>query len=309
MADALDRHAAETIQAGSKSFATAAKLFDPATRRSVMMLYAWCRHCDDVIDEQHLGMPSHGEGSTDSSEQRMAELRRMTRQAYAGEPMQSPPFAAFQQVALQHRLPECYPLAHLEGFAMDVQERRYDTIDDTLSYCYHVAGVVGIMMAWIMGVEDDATLDRACDLGLAFQLTNIARDIVDDAKVGRCYLPRTWLNEAGIPPNEIADPRHRGALANLAARLIDLAEPYYQSARGGFGALPTRSAWAIATAHGVYREIGIEVEARGAKAWDQRVSTSKADKLRLLVKGLSQTVASRWQTPASRPQNLWQRPD
>ncbi|WP_227368839.1 15-cis-phytoene synthase CrtB [Halomonas sp. M20] len=307
MVDALDRHAAETIQVGSKSFATAARLFDPATRRSVLMLYAWCRHCDDVIDEQHLGMPSRVEGSTDSSEQRMAGLRHMTQQAYAGEPMQSPPFAAFQQVALNHRLPERYPLAHLEGFAMDVQERCYVTIDDTLSYCYHVAGVVGIMMAWIMGVRDEATLDRACDLGLAFQLTNIARDIVDDAEIARCYLPQTWLVEAGIPPEEIADPRHRDALAGVTARLIDLAEPYYQSARGGLGALPPRSAWAIATAHGVYREIGIQVKARGAGAWDRRVSTSKADKLRLLAKGLGQMMTSRWQMPAPRPEHLWQR--
>lgn len=173
-----------------------------------------------MIDEQHLGMRPATQNAVDSSEQRMARLRHMTQRAYAGEPMQSPPFAAFQQVAPQHRLPERYPLAHLEGFAMDVQERHYVTLDDTLSYCYHVAGVVGIMMAWIMGVKDDATLDRACDLGLAFQLTNIARDIVDDAEIGRCYLPRTWLDEAGIPPDQIASPQHHDALAGVATRLI-----------------------------------------------------------------------------------------
>ncbi|MGC3873440.1 15-cis-phytoene synthase CrtB [Halomonas sp. GXIMD04776] len=309
MADALDRHAAETIQAGSKSFATAARLFDPKTRRSVMMLYTWCRHCDDVIDDQHLGMRQMTAGAPDTSERRMARLRRKTQLAYAGEPMQDAPFAAFQQVALQHGLPERYPLAHLEGFAMDVQGRRYDTIDDTLSYCYHVAGVVGIMMAWIMGVKDKAILDRACDLGLAFQLTNIARDIVDDAEIGRCYLPRTWLIEAGIPPEEITARQHRQALARVAVRLINLAEPYYQSAQGGLGALPPRSAWAIATAHGVYRKIGIHVMAQGARAWDQRVSTSKSDKLRLLAKGLGQTIGSRWQTPTPRAEHLWQRPD
>ncbi|QEA37699.1 phytoene/squalene synthase family protein [Pistricoccus aurantiacus] len=307
MTDKLGQHAAQTIAVGSKSFATAARLFDPQTRRSALMLYAWCRHCDDVIDDQQLGFQTSTR-SLQTSESRLEELRRLTRQAYAGEPMESPAFAAFQEVALEHEIPERHPLAHLDGFAMDVAERRYITLDDTLSYCYHVAGVVGVMMAWIMGAKDDATLDRACDLGLAFQLTNIARDIVEDAEIGRCYLPEQWLEEAGIPQEEIASPQHREALSKLAVRLVDTAEPYYDSAHGGLTALSPRCAWAIATALGVYREIGMKVKARGARAWDKRISTSKMDKTRLLSGGLAQALASRWRTPEPRPDQLWQRP-
>ena len=307
MTDKLGQHAAQTIAAGSKSFATAARLFDPATRRSAMMLYAWCRHCDDLIDDQQLGFRAQETGG-DSSETRLNELRDLTRRAYAGEPMQSPAFDAFQEVALGHGIPERYPLAHLDGFAMDVAQRRYFTLDDTLSYCYRVAGVVGIMMSWIMDAKDETTLDRACDLGLAFQLTNIARDIIEDARIDRCYLPAQWLEDAGIPRNELTAPRHREALAGLARQLIDLAEPYYDSALGGLTALPLRCAWAIATARGVYREIGIKVKAQGARAWDERISTGKVDKARLLGLGLAQAVASRWQRPAPRPSALWQRP-
>ena len=87
----------------------------------------------------------------------------------------------------------------LQGFEMDVEGRRYDTLEDTLDYAYHVAGVVGVMMARIMGVQDAPTLRRAQDLGLAFQLTNIARDVVEDARGGRVYLPGQWLDEAGVP--------------------------------------------------------------------------------------------------------------
>ena len=108
---------------------------------------------------------------------------------------------------------------------MDVRGYRYQTLDDTLLYCYRVAGVVGLMMARVMGAEAEPTLDRACDLGLAFQLTNIARDIVEDAQIGRVYLPAEWLAEVGIPEEEVALPQHRAALATLAARLVDLAEP------------------------------------------------------------------------------------
>ncbi|HEX8604326.1 MAG TPA: 15-cis-phytoene synthase CrtB [Pseudoduganella sp.] len=307
MSEALMEHATRTIEVGSKSFAAAAKLFSPDIRRSVLMLYAWCRHCDDVIDGQELGfnvaMP---EGA--NAAHAMAGLEEQTRRAYAGERMADPAFAAFQEVALRHAIPPRFAFDHLAGFAMDVADTRYETIDDTLRYCYHVAGVVGLMMASIMGVQRPEVLDRACDLGLAFQLTNIARDIVEDARMGRCYLPARWLREAGIAPGDVAHPRHRAALARVAARLVDHAEPYYASAGAGIADLPPRSAWAIATARNVYRQIGIEVRHRGQHAWDERVGTSKAAKLWLLAKGSGTVLSSRLQTMPARPAGLWQRP-
>ena len=307
MNDQVIDHSTQAINVGSKSFAAAAKLFDERTRQSAVMLYAWCRHCDDVIDGQTLG---HGqvEGDRAAGEARLAELVELTERAYAGVPMSDPAFAAFQQVIQRHQIQREYPLEHLAGFRMDVQDYRYRTLDDTLLYCYRVAGVVGLMMAKVMGAEAESTLDRACDLGLAFQLTNIARDIVEDAEIGRIYLPDEWLSEAGIARDEIGLSAHRAALATLAARLIDQAEPYYQSASQGLRDLPLRSAWSIATAHGVYRQIGIEVKARGAAAWDTRVSTSGAQKLQFLLGGGVLALASRRMPVRPRPAFLWTRP-
>ncbi len=307
MNDQVIDHATQAINVGSKSFAAAARLFDERTRQSAVMLYAWCRHCDDVIDGQVLG---HGQvaGDRSTGEARLAELVDLTERAYAGEPMSDPAFAAFQQVVQRHRIPKAHPLEHLAGFRMDVQDYYYRTLDDTLLYCYRVAGVVGLMMARVMGATAEATLDRACDLGLAFQLTNIARDIVEDAEIGRAYLPAEWLQEAGIPADEVSLPQHREALATLAARLVDLAEPYYQSAAQGLRDLPLRSAWSIATAHGVYRQIGVEVKARGANAWDSRVSTSNAQKLQFLLGGGVLALASRRMQVRPRPGGLWTRP-
>ncbi|KFI08667.1 15-cis-phytoene synthase CrtB [Massilia sp. BSC265] len=309
MSEALMDHATRTIEVGSKSFAAAARLFDPATRRSVLMLYAWCRHCDDVVDGQELGFNVAASAPHDAAA-KLAVLADQTRRAYLGEPMRDPAFAAFQEVALRHRIDPRFALDHLAGFAMDVQETHYETIEDTLRYCYHVAGVVGLMMASIMGAHDPRVLDRACDLGLAFQLTNIARDIVEDARMGRCYLPAQWLREAGIPPSALAEPRHRAQLAQVAARLVDHAEPYYDSASEGIAALPLRSAWAIASARNVYRQIGIEVKRRGPHAWDERAGTTKATKLWLLAKGAGSAIGSRFSDPAvrTRPAALWQRP-
>ncbi|MDN4057482.1 phytoene/squalene synthase family protein [Massilia sp. YIM B02769] len=310
MSEALMQHATQTIEVGSKSFAAAAKLFDAETRRGVLMLYAWCRHCDDVVDGQELGfVPAASAPAPHDAARELALLRDQTRRAYAGEAMRDPAFAAFQEVALKHGIEPRYAYDHLAGFAMDVEQARYETIEDTLRYCYHVAGVVGLMMASIMGTRDPAVLDRACDLGLAFQLTNIGRDIVDDAQIGRCYLPAAWLREAGIPQDEIALPRHRAALAKVAARLVDHAEPYYDSACAGLAALPLRSAWAIATARLVYRQIGIVVKRRGPHAWDERAGTGKLTKLWLLLRGGLDALSSRIRTTMTpRPARLWSRP-
>jgi 15-cis-phytoene synthase len=308
--DDLVRLSGDIIQAGSKSFAAAARLFDRRTRGSAYLLYAWCRHCDDVIDGQDLGFRT-GPATVHDPCAELRRLEQLTAAALDGEPMADPVFSALQEVARRHAIPRRYPFELLQGFAMDVEGRRPDTIEDTLTYCYHVAGVVGVMMSIIMGARDEETLDRACDLGLAFQLTNIARDIVDDAACGRIYVPQQWLHEAGIPPAEVADVRHRVALAALAERLLGVAEDYYISSRQGIARLTWRSAWAVATASVVYRKIGREVVRRGPAAWDRRVSTSKLQKLASVLSAAGAAAGAhtigRFKGPR-RQVTLWARP-
>ncbi|HFZ8995474.1 TPA: 15-cis-phytoene synthase CrtB [Citrobacter freundii] len=304
----LLEHAEQTIATGSKSFASAARLFDATTRRSVLMLYTWCRHCDDVIDGQVMGFPSQ-ESAAAGAEQRLRQLEEQTRLVYTGAPPSDPAFAAFQEVAARHAIEPELAFDHLQGFAMDVRETRYETLNEMLGYCYHVAGVVGLMMARVMGVRNEAVLDRACDLGLAFQMTNIARDIVEDARAGRCYLPAEWLAEEKMTVDEIVSPGRRENLARLAQRLVAEAEPYYLSAHAGLKDLPLRSAWAIASAQGVYRKIGLKVCDAGPRAWDSRQGTQRLEKIALLLQGALQAVSSRVETPPPhRPAHLWQRP-
>lgn len=278
MSDAVLQTSRDLITQGSRSFSAASRLFPSRLREDAWMLYAWCRHCDDEVDGQVLG---HGAVGLDSAMARakLDELKRLTEAALAGERMADPVFEAFQRVALRHDVPAREPLALLDGFAMDVDARAYRTIEDTLDYAWHVAGVVGVMMARIMGVRDRDVLRRAQDLGLAFQLTNIARDVVEDARGGRVYLPRAWLAGAGVPEGAEAKPEHRAGVAAATGRLLDVAEAYYNSARWGLKDLDTRSAWAIATARRVYRQIGRIVARRGARAWDSRSSVSRPDKL------------------------------
>ncbi len=241
------------------------------------MLYAWCRYCDDQIDSQHLGFPSEGDGPDEFAT--LASLREETRRALAGEPVEDPAFLALQQVVKRHDIPHRYPMELLDGFAMDVEQCNYDHLDDTLLYCYHVAGAVGVMMAIVMGVKGGDALVRAADLGIAFQLTNISRDVMDDASIGRVYLPADWLAAAGVARDEIMLTQHRPAVFSVVRRLLAEAELYYESAVEGLPELGWRAAWGIATARYVYRHIGRLVLKRGTSAWDERAVVSRGRKL------------------------------
>lgn len=289
----LIRHSQEVIARGSKSFAAAAQLFSPSVRADAILLYAWCRYADDLIDGQSAGHDQQPDFRL-GQRQRLQDLRRMTMTALNGEPVSGDAFEALRVVAEKHEIPHRHPLELIDGFEMDAEERTYHRLDDTLDYCYHVAGVVGVMMSIIMGARDERTLDRASDLGIAFQLTNIARDIIDDARVGRIYLPSDWLEEAGFSAIDPADRTQWPRLHTLAVRLLDEAEPYYDSAYRGLAALPWRSAWAIAAARRVYREIGTKLRNEGASAWETRVATSKARKIGLLVLSLKDVAVARF---------------
>ncbi|MEO0501499.1 MAG: phytoene/squalene synthase family protein [Pseudomonadota bacterium] len=279
----LDRWAAASIAKGSKSFALASRLFDAETKRRVRLLYAWCRHCDDVVDGQEGG---RGSLTTEGTPlERLETLRARTLAGLHDPAAETGAFAAIGQVAADTGLPHDLPLRHLDGFAMDAHERQYRRLEDLLDYCEHVAGVVGRMMAVVMGVapDDEAMQTRAADLGLAFQLTNICRDVVEDAGIGRCYLPTEMLAAAGVPPGEHARPQHREALVTVTGTLLDLADRYYASAREAARRLPPRAAWAVLTAASVYAAIGDRVRAAGTAAWDTRQHTGKWQKLMMLM--------------------------
>lgn len=308
--EALAQQGRESIKVGSKSFALASLVLPPRIRDDASMLYSWCRYCDDVIDGQEMG---HGQidDYREGQAERLEELRRLTQEALS-KPL-SPTkvgaqgqneainskldpdfrrderidniFQGFASVMDRNDIPHRHAFELLKGFEMDAQERVYETVDDILDYSYHVAGVVGVMMAMIMGARAPETLDRASDLGLAFQLTNIARDVIDDAKADRLFVPEELLTRHGAPIDgaELAKPENWSAAHKAAVDLLDIAEDYYRSARTGIRELPFRCAWAITAALKVYREIGEVLRRGGPEAWQGRVGASQSRKLRLAL--------------------------
>nr|WP_205480093.1 phytoene/squalene synthase family protein [Sphingomonas arenae] len=293
-----------SISAGSKSFRFASQLFDLPTRERSWLLYSWCRACDDVTDGQTLGQNAV---TPADPEARIAFLKRMTGRALADEPTGIVPFEAFRQVAKECSIPAEVAYDHLAGFERDASAWRPQTEEDLLSYCYQVAGAVGVMMANVMGVPagDEDTLDRAADLGIAFQLANIARDIVDDARVGRVYLPHEWLAAEGLEGADLADPSHRSALARMTQRLERLADRYRRSSKTGAARLPFRSRWAVLSAAGIYGEVATKAAALGPRAWDTRIATSKAEKLALVMEAFWESLVE--VRPSARDE-LWTRP-
>ena len=283
---ALVAEARETIRRGSKSFHMASRLFDRPTRERAWLLYCWCRHCDDQCDGQMLGMArSESRGSVE-------EVERLTRQVLEGHRTGQLPFDALGQVLQECAIPHRFVLDHLHGFALDAEGWRPETEADLVRYCYHVAGAVGCMMAIVMGVapEEEETLQRASDLGIAFQLSNIARDVRDDHEAGRCYLPVQWLSAHAVDGGDPLRTDQRDRLVSLVQRLCALSEEYEASARNGISRLSFRSRWAIHSAAGIYGRIGRRVAAMGASAWDGRVVVPRREKAAIMLSALRSAI-------------------
>jgi 15-cis-phytoene synthase len=274
------------ITKGSKSFSLAARLFDPDTRDAAFFLYGWCRYCDDQVDQA--GM----EESREQLEQRLRTLAEATRSAFSGAAQEQAVFIAMQYIVRRYSIPAHYALELIEGMAMDARSTRYQTFNDLLLYCYRVAGTVGLMMSHVMGLRDEQALKHAADLGMAMQLTNIARDITEDAEMGRIYLPIQWIEEAGMVPEEIAAPKNRQKLALVMRRLLREAERYYVSGDAGLWHLSFRSACAVAAARHVYAAIGSLLLLKGSSAWDQRTYVTGPQKISAILGGMVQVVAS-----------------
>ena len=256
------------IRHGSLSFHAASMLLPTDVRRSALALYAFCRLADDAVDLQ----PQKADA--------VMRLNERLELAYGGRPLNTAIDRAFTAMIEKHAMPRALPDALLEGFAWDAMGRRYDSFSDVKAYSARVASAVGAMMSVLMGVRDRHALARACDLGVAMQLTNIARDIGEDAREGRLYLPLDWLSEAGIDAEAfLANPKASPALASLARRLVREADELYARSEAGISMLPFRCRPGIYGARFIYAGIGKQLARNGFESINTRARTTKAQKI------------------------------
>jgi len=261
------------LRHGSRTFLAASHFLPAAVRDAACALYAFCREADDAID---LG---------DDPQAALALLMRRLDRIHAGQPEDRPVDRAFARVVARHGIPRALPAALLEGFAWDAAGRRYDTESDLLAYASRVAGSVGVMMSLLMDRREATVLARAAELGMAMQLTNVARDVGEDARAGRLYLPRHWLREAGVDPEAwLADPRFTPAIGAVIARVLAAADTLYRRAEQGIEALPAGCRPSIRAARTLYGAIGTEETRRGHDSVATRAVVPPRTKLALLAR-------------------------
>ena len=290
-ADSSDiAHCRQLLRVGSRTFFSSSLILPAGLRAPSAGLYAFCRVADDAVDQA-------GDGAA-----ALARMRARLERVYRGQPDDHAEDRVFADTVARGAIPLAIPQALLEGFAWDVECRRYETLAELECYAVRVAGTVGLMMAILMGVRDRATLADACDLGVAMQLTNIARDVGEDARLGRLYLPLAWLRQEGIDPDRwLARPVHTPALARLIERLLSGAELLYAAAEPGSSALPASGRPGMRAARFLYAEIGREVARRGFDSIHQRAVVSWQRKARILADALV-VRSPRHTTPVRVPQ-------
>jgi phytoene synthase len=271
----------ESIKKGSLSFAMASFLLSLKHRSAIHALYSWCRHCDNTIDD----IPKSA--STASKLAAIDSLRRDTDLALAGT-YDGPGFV-FRSIQLMnrtHQIPRRYFHDLIDGMAMDIDKHRYANLSDLNLYCYRVAGVVGLMFSHIVGVRSESALDQAVALGTAMQLTNIARDVTEDFRMGRIYLPEKWLRQAGVEPDRLTG--NAVQLWPVITRLLQEADRYYNTGDQGIIQLPWKAALAAKAARNIYSEIGRRILVRGPQYLTSRTVVSGPRKVALIIKTLAQ---------------------
>jgi 15-cis-phytoene synthase len=276
----------ESIATHSRSFSLASRLFSARTRDCAAVVYAWCRRADDAIDAAGV------ENKSDA----LARLRGELTHVYDGSPLHDPVLGAFRSVVQLCAIPRLYPEELLAGMGMDASGARYRTLQELHLYCYRVAGTVGLMMSHVMGVCDERALRNAAHLGIAMQLTNICRDVLEDWQMGRLYLPREVLDACGgaALEAELGKPFPlwaREPAAEVVRRLLAEAARFYASGDRGLPALPWRCALAVRTARLVYAEIGSEIARARWDVLGGRAVVPDAKKLALIARAAGLAIA------------------
>ncbi len=262
----------QLMRGGSKTFFAASLLLPSRVRAPASALYAYCRLADDAID---LGQDPMAE---------MQLLQTRLDAIYQGRPGPADADRALCQVVHRFNIPRELLDALLDGFLWDAQGKRYETLADVEAYGARVAGTVGAMMALVMGTRSPSAVARACELGVAMQLTNIARDVGEDARNGRLYLPREWLREAGVDADAwLQNPVFNAGIARVTGRLLEAAETLYERAEHGISELPMDCRPAIQAARLVYAEIGHQLARNGLDSVNRRTMVRKRRKLTLIA--------------------------
>lgn len=258
-----------------KSFYWASLFLGSQLANNCAQLYQFCRFVDDLAD-----------GDLPNREESLEDIRARLE---GSDTIAGAEVEAFMQLAKDNNIPLIAARELLDGMLKDQQPTAVSDEAELLRYCHAVAGTVGLMMCRVLNCKEERADSFAIDLGIAMQLTNISRDVLEDAKMGRRYIPASWINLSAVVIAN-ADVACQQPVADATKRMLNLAENYYQSALPGIQLLPLRSQLSITIALRVYRQIGWVLMRRGLPWWQGRVFVSKSEKMLLSLRSLMDLI-------------------
>jgi len=269
-----DEYCQQRASQSGSSFYYSFLFLPPEKRRAITALYAFCREVDDVVDECH---------DPQLASTKLLWWRQEIARLYEGRP-EHPVMQALQPLLTQFNLPQEQLLEIVDGMEMDLQQSRYLDFKALSLYCYRVASVVGLLAAEIFGYTDRHTQKYAHDLGMAFQLTNIIRDVGEDARRGRIYLPIDELQQFNVKAADILNARYSDDFRRLMEFQIERAERYYEQAMAQLPAADRRAQRPGLVMAAIYRTLLDEIRRDGCRVLTQRTSLTPIRKLWLAVR-------------------------
>ena len=276
----------------ARTFSLASRLLPPSIRDNVAVTYAVCRLIDDAVDD------------APSPEEAVLALQSI-QDEWSGAETARPLLTVFRRICEEHQIPSGAVHELMVGVGGDLGTIRFETDRDLLRYAYRVAGTVGIIMSRLIGVQESRAIPHAIDLGVGMQLTNICRDVLEDAQRDRIYLPQSRLLAHGITQEELLNGSvAKDALGRVISDILVVADQYYLSGRAGMAYIPAVPRTAIATAAQMYQAIGFKIEQHQYDVMAGRTIVGPGSKLKWFSIGLGVSMLSPWQNASEHRPHL-----
>ena len=277
MASEIDRaydYCRRVAKEHAKNFYYAFRTLPPAKRRAIYAVYAFCRHCDDVADDDDLPL--------DEKRRLLAEIRGRLHDE--GREPEDPVLLALGDTTRTFGVPSRYYEEVIRGVETDLVVSRFQSFDQLRDYCYLVASTVGLICIEVAGYEDPAAREYAVDLGIAMQLTNVMRDVKEDMDRGRIYLPLDDIRSFGYSEQDLMDGRRNESFRRLMAFQAERARGYFDSGAQLFPLLSRESRACATVLHQLYSRILDRIESSGYDVFERRIGLRTSEKLLLMVK-------------------------
>ncbi|WMC20249.1 MAG: squalene/phytoene synthase family protein [Enterobacteriaceae bacterium PSpyr] len=271
------------IKKGSLNFSFSSFFLNKVIKKNILILYSWCRYCDDITDNEILGFKK----KKFNIKNKILNIHNFilnTKKIYCNLNIKEYHFNNFKKIIYKYNISSIYIFYHIKGYLIDLKKKKHNIFKDILNYCYFIAGVIGIIIINIFIKNFNYNLlNNACNLGIAFQLTNISRDIIIDYKNKRCYLPNYLFNQFNLNNFNYFKKKNRKYLYMIIKKIINKSKLYYNLSFNSLYMLPVKLSLPILISYKLYNKICIKIFLNKKKSWNKRQKNSLIEKILILI--------------------------